>query len=154
MGKINLSGYVDSSIVDGPGVRFAVYTQGCVHQCPGCHNPNTWNSAINQEYEIDQLVQIIEDECLGNSVTISGGDPLLQIESTYELCTKLKAKNYNIWLYTGYTLEEIENNHKLAKILTTIDTLVDGRFEQQLKDFNLEYRGSSNQRIIDCNNLK
>ncbi len=153
MGKINLSGYIDSSIVDGPGVRFAIYTQGCIHQCPGCHNPKTWDCETNQEFDIDQLIQIIEDESLGNKVTVSGGDPLLQFTSTYELCTKLKAKGYDIWLYTGYTLEEIENEDKLAPILNVIDTLVDGRFEADLKDFNLEYRGSSNQRIIDCNKL-
>lgn len=148
MGKINLSGYIDSSIVDGPGVRFAVYTQGCAHHCPGCHNPDTWSTKTNMLMEIDDLIQIIEDESLGKNVTISGGDPLLQIEQTIELATKLKSKGYNIWLYTGYTYEQIQENNRLAPILKIIDVLVDGRFEQDKKDFELEYRGSSNQNII------
>lgn len=148
MGKINLSGYIDSSIVDGPGVRFAIYTQGCKHACPGCHNAETWSTADNLVYEIDDLIKLVEDECLGKSVTLSGGDPLLQIDSTLELAEKLKARGYNIWLYTGYTFEQVKTNKKLAPILNWIDVLVDGKFELELKDFSLEYRGSSNQRII------
>lgn len=153
MGKINLSGYVDSSIVDGDGVRFAVYTQGCMHHCPGCHNPDTWNFKKNKEYLISDLIDLIEDNALTKNVTISGGDPLFQIEATIELCKELKNLDYNIWLYTGYTLEQIEGDSKLREILHVIDILVDGRFEQSLKDFKLKYRGSSNQRIINCNEL-
>lgn len=148
MGKINLSGFIDSSIVDGPGVRFAIYTQGCKHQCAGCHNPNTWSTDDNLVYDIDQLIELVEAESLGKYVTLTGGDPLLQIDSTVELASKLKAKGYNIWLYTGYTLEQIKANQKLSPILEYIDTLVDGKFVNELKDFKLEYRGSSNQRII------
>lgn len=148
MGKINLSGYIDSSIVDGPGVRFAIYTQGCMHKCKGCHNAETWSCDENELYDIDQLIDVVEAESLGKNITLSGGDPLLQIDSTIELASKLKAKEYNIWLYTGYTIDQIKANQKLAPILNWIDVLVDGKFEQELKDFNLDYRGSSNQRII------
>ncbi|WOO87614.1 anaerobic ribonucleoside-triphosphate reductase activating protein [Mollicutes bacterium LVI A0039] len=153
MAKINLSGYIDSSIVDGPGVRFAVYTQGCIHKCLGCHNPKTWCTKPNQIIEIDDLIELINAESLGSNVTISGGDPLLQFASTYELCVKLKRQGYNIWLYTGYTLAEIEQSKQLSPILKTIDVLVDGKFEKELRDYKLEYRGSSNQNIIDCNKL-
>lgn len=149
MGKINLSGVVDSSIVDGPGVRFAIYTQGCKHQCEGCHNPITWSTDDNLITDIDELVARVEAESLGKNVTLSGGDPLLQIDSSIELAQKLKAKGYNIWLYTGYTLDQIKNNQKLKPILEYIDVLVDGKFVQELKDFNLEYRGSSNQNIVN-----
>lgn len=154
MGKINLSGYVDSSIVDGPGVRFAIYTQGCIHECEGCHNPRTWDCKPNQVIEIDDLLKIIADESLSKCVTVSGGDPLVQLDSTLELCSKLKTSGYNIWLYTGYTLEQIENDYQMVKILPLIDTLVDGQFVESLKDFTLEYRGSSNQNIIDCSKYK
>lgn len=153
MGKINLSGYVDSSIVDGPGVRFAIYTQGCKHHCEGCHNPKTWATDDNIVYDIDKLIELVEDQSLGKSVTLTGGDPLYQIDSTIELASKLKAKGYNIWLYTGYTLEQIKNNQKLSGILKYIDVLVDGKFVEDLKDFNLEYRGSSNQKIIKSENF-
>lgn len=148
MGKINLSGYIDSSIVDGPGIRFAVYTQGCMHKCKGCHNSETWSCEDNQLFDIDQLIEIIEAESFGKSVTLSGGDPLLQIDSTIELAQKLKVLGYDIWLYTGYQLEQIKSNKKLSAILNYIDVLVDGKFEQELKDYSLEYRGSSNQNII------
>ncbi len=154
MAKINLSGYVDSSIVDGPGVRFAVYTQGCSHSCPGCHNPDTWSFDQNRMMEVADLVAIIEDESLGRNVTISGGDPLFQIEATLELVKILKEKKYNIWLYTGFELEEIQNDSKKCEILNYIDVLVDGRFEQDAKDLELKYRGSSNQRVIDCKTFK
>lgn len=154
MGKINLSGYVDSSIVDGPGVRFAIYTQGCMHHCEGCHNPKTWATEDNIVYDIDKLIELVEDQSLGKSVTLTGGDPLFQIDSTIELASKLKAKGYNIWLYTGYTLEQIKSNQKLSGILNHIDVLVDGKFVEELKDFNLEYRGSSNQKIIKSEDFK
>lgn len=153
MAKINLSGYIDSSIVDGPGVRFAVYTQGCIHKCAGCHNPKTWCETPNEVIEIDQLIEIINNESLGKSVTISGGDPLVQIDSTYELCSKLKVQGYNIWLYTGFTIEQIQADESLSRIISVTDVIVDGKFDLELKDYKLEYRGSSNQRIIDCSNL-
>lgn len=149
MGKINLSGFSNSSIVDGPGVRFTVYTQGCSHHCKGCHNPETWSDKPNKITDIDTLIEKIENESLSKKVTISGGDPLYQIESSFELCQKLKELGYEIWLYTGYTLDEIENNPKLKCILDVIDTLVDGKFIEEKKDFNLKFRGSSNQNIID-----
>lgn len=153
MVKINLSGYVDSSIVDGPGVRFAIYTQGCNHHCPGCHNPDTWAFKDNKIIAVDELVNIIEAESLSKNVTISGGDPLMQIAPTIELAKKLKELNYNIWLYTGFSLEQVEACNQKREILNYIDILVDGRFEQSLKDFKLEFRGSSNQNIIDCTKL-
>lgn len=149
MEKINLSGLVDSSIVDGPGVRFAIYTQGCAHGCVGCHNRDTWSSKTNQLYQVDEIVEIVENESLSKNVTLTGGDPLLQIDASYQLCKKLKEKDYNIWLYTGYTIEQIENDQSLVKILEVVDCIVDGKFEQDLKDFSLDYRGSSNQRIIE-----
>ncbi len=154
MGKINLSGFVDSSIVDGPGVRFAVYTQGCSHACPGCHNEDTWNFDSNIQLTVDEIIALIEDESLTKNVTLSGGDPLFQIEGVLELACELKKRSYNIWLYTGFELEEIQNDEEKCKILKYIDVLVDGRFEQDEKKLGLEYRGSSNQRIIDCKTLK
>ncbi len=148
---MNIAGFNNSSIVDGPGIRFTVYTQGCKHRCKGCHNPKTWSTRVNEEYSVTHIVNLIEEESLVKNVTISGGDPLLQIEECYELCSRLKQLGYNIWLYTGYTLNEIEASDDLNRILSVIDVLVDGKFIEDKFNHLLEYRGSSNQNIIYLN---
>lgn len=149
MEKINISGFNNSSIVDGPGVRFTIYTQGCEHRCKGCHNPATWSSKENMLYSIEDIIEKIEDESLGKNITISGGDPLFQATSIIELAKQLFEKDYNIWLYTGYTFDEINSNEKLKPILNYINVLVDGKFVKELHDYTLDYRGSSNQNIIE-----
>ncbi len=154
MEKINISGFNYSSIVDGPGVRFTIYMQGCIHHCVGCHNPSTWSLANNQLYTIEEIIQLVENEAMNNNITISGGDPLLFPELTIKLARILKHKGYNIWLYTGYTYEQILEDESRQAILQTIDTLVDGKYEQSKKQLGLKYRGSSNQRIINLNENK
>lgn len=149
MEKINISGFNNSSIVDGPGIRFTIYTQGCTHKCEGCHNPDTWSQDVNQLFSIDEIITKIENESLGKNVTISGGDPLLQVDQIYYLCQQLKQREYNIWLYTGYQIEQIKVNGKLNKILEVVDVLVDGRFDNSLLSPALKFIGSSNQRIIE-----
>lgn len=153
MEKINVSGFNPSSIVDGTGIRFTIYTQGCKHHCQGCHNRETWNFDPNQLYTIDELINKIADESFEKNVTLSGGDPLFQISEVFKLCTRLKENGYNIWLYTGYTLEQIKLNDNLRKILTVIDVLVDGKFVEELRDPKLKFIGSSNQRIIEKTNF-
>ncbi len=150
MVKANISGLVSSSIVDGPGIRFAVYMQGCNHKCKGCHNINTWSTKENELIEIDDIIKTINAEALLKNVTISGGDPLLQYKATIDLAKKLKEENFNIWLYTGYTLNQILENEDMKIILKYIDVLVDGKFDEAKKDLNLKFKGSTNQNIIDC----
>ena len=134
------------SIVDGEGIRSVIWFQGCSHNCPGCHNPQTWN-VLNGEYcsQVDIYVKAMDSPF---NVTFSGGDPMLQASELYEVYKHL-SKHKNIWVYTGYTWEEIMEDPFKYTLLTTIDVLVDGKFVEELANPDLKFRGSSNQRIID-----
>ena len=146
--KLRISGIVDESIVDGPGIRLTVFTQGCSHNCPGCHNPQSWDFNGGQEMTVQQLLDIIKDDEFAN-VTFSGGDPLYQVEAFTELARRVKEETgKTIWCYTGFKYEEILEDERLRQILPYIDTLVDGPFVADLRDPDLPFRGSSNQRII------
>lgn len=150
---INIAGIEAESVVDGEGWRFAIFTQGCKHHCKNCHNPQTWDMCGGTQMSIDGLVDTIEEafkeNILMDGVTLTGGDPLYQPDVTFSLCKKLKDLDINIWLYTGFTYEEITKDEKLMSIMKYIDVLVDGPFIESLKSLELEYRGSSNQRILD-----
>lgn len=136
--------------VDGPGLRTSIYVAGCSHKCPGCHNPNTWDFNSGKEYTLDDLCDIVNGYDL--DVTLTGGDPLYQTEAVASLCEKLKDSGRNIWLYTGFVYEllpEVLHADSIKRILNSIDMMVDGPFVERLKDNNIIFRGSSNQRIID-----
>jgi anaerobic ribonucleoside-triphosphate reductase activating protein len=136
------------SIVDGEGIRAVIWTQGCIHNCPGCHNPQSWDFNGGYEMTVQQLLDIIKDDEFAN-VTFSGGDPFYQVEAFTELARRIKEETgKTIWCYTGYTYEEILADERLKQILPYIDTLVDGPFIAELRDPELHFRGSSNQRII------
>lgn len=138
---------VDGTSVDGPGLRTSIYFAGCPHHCPGCHNPQSWNYDCGHDMPIDDIMNhIIENDF---NVTFSGGDPLAQIDNLIELAQRIKEKKKNIWCYTGYKYEEIIADNSLSRILPHIDVLVDGRYINALRDTNLLFCGSSNQRLID-----
>lgn len=148
--KLKLASTLDfDSIVDGPGLRIVVWTQGCPHHCEGCHNPQTWDSSKGELYDIDELIHQIENSNLQTGITFSGGEPFMQAEQLMPLAAVAHKKGLNVWAYSGYRFEELLMNEKHKQLLSMIDVLVDGRFEFAKKDFRLWYKGSYNQRIID-----
>ena len=148
--KIRLYGCVNDSIVDGPGLRYCVFTQGCIHHCLGCHNPKSHDLYGGYLKEVDEIIQEISQNPLLDGVTISGGEPFLQPLPLIELVSKVKQTHLHIMIYSGYTYEEILNlGENERKLLSLCDTLVDGRFVLSLRSLTLLYKGSSNQRIID-----
>lgn len=149
MTKISILKVIHDTTVDGPGFRTAIYGAGCQHRCKGCHNPFSWNCDNGTFYSIDELMNIIKEDEFAN-VTFSGGDPLFQIDEFTQLAMRIKTEtNKNIWCYTGFTYEQIISSKKLVQILPFIEVLVDGKYVEELKDLDLRFRGSSNQRIID-----
>lgn len=152
MNKISILDIVHDTAVDGPGFRTAIYGSGCIHQCTGCHNPLSWDINNGVSYTINDLLEIVKQDEFSN-VTFSGGDPLFQIEGFTELARLIKKEtNKNIWCYTGFLYESVLRSAILSKILPFIDVLVDGRYIATLRDEDLQFRGSSNQRIIDVQN--
>lgn len=155
MSKIRIAGYVDDSIVDGPGIRFTIFTQGCAHHCFNCHNPETWAFDKGKDVDIDELISKIKRNPLLQGITLSGGDPLYQVNACLELVKKVKELNsdLDIIIYTGFTFEELANNFKknndLLSLLKLSDILIDGKYEDSLRDLTLKFRGSSNQRVIN-----
>lgn len=137
---------VDGTSVDGPGLRTSIYFAGCKHCCPGCHNPSTWDFSAGSDMTVDQLMaHIIENDF---NVTFSGGDPLYQLPTLTILAKAVKAVGKTIWCYTGFTYEELAASYVYDEILSLIDVLVDGPYIQSLRDPDLRFRGSSNQRIL------
>lgn len=150
MDTLRVIDIIDGTSVDGPGLRTSIYFAGCAHQCPGCHNKSTWDFQSGKEMTIDQLIAHIDEN--GMNVTFSGGDPLYQIDALTKLARSIKESGKNIWCYTGFTYEKIINDQRYLNLLKNIDVLVDGPFIESLRDTDLLFRGSSNQRLIDLHN--
>ncbi len=141
------------SIVDGEGIRSVIWFQGCSHNCAGCHNPNTHDFNAGVERSLEDLKNEIRELEFQNGITFSGGDPMQQIEALEELARFTHECGMNVWVYTGYTFEQLlelaQKNDNYMRALKQIDVLVDGKFVMDLKSFDVQFRGSSNQRILD-----
>ena len=147
---LNVSGLISDSIVDGPGIRTTIFSQGCPHHCPGCHNPETWDFGCGTDVEVERLVEIVRSNPLCRGVTFSGGEPFAQPEGFARLARLLKEKGYEVASYTGYTFEELlEGSEAQKDLLRTLDILIDGPFLLAEKSLELAFRGSKNQRILD-----
>ena len=141
------------SIVDGEGIRSVVWCQGCIHNCPGCHNPETHSFDTGVLKEVDEVCQEIATLEFQDGITLSGGDPLCQIDACLEIAKFCQSIGLNVWCYTGYKIEDLLKRSKKEKnikeFLENIDVLVDSPFILELKSYNVPFRGSSNQRLID-----
>ncbi|MBO5376080.1 MAG: anaerobic ribonucleoside-triphosphate reductase activating protein [Bacilli bacterium] len=142
-----------NSIVDGEGIRAVVWTQGCPHNCPGCHNPETHDFDGGFLVDVEELKEEINSLDSEVGVTLSGGDPFVQPEACLEIAKYCHKIDLNVWCYTGYTYEQLvkmgKDNPVINEFLNEIDVLVDGRFVQKLKSLEAKFRGSKNQRLID-----
>ena len=150
---IRLSGIAYESLVNGPGMRRVFFAQGCKHNCKGCFNSDTHDFASGEERELDELIKYTLDNPILRGVTFSGGDPWEQADKFAYMAKAFKENGLNVWSYTGYTYEYImENKDKRVgwtDLLSNIDVLVDGRFDEDKQQDGLKFRGSTNQRLID-----
>lgn len=132
--------------VDGPGFRTSIYLAGCRHKCPGCHNPQSWDFSAGTRMTLDEIMAVVREEEF--DVTLTGGDPLYNPESTAALVDAVRLEGHSVWIYTGFTWEEICADSRLCEAVYGAEAVVEGRFMESLRDETLPFRGSSNQRII------
>lgn len=137
---------VRGTTVDGPGFRTSIYLAGCRHQCPGCHNPQSWDFEAGIEMSIDEVMEVVAEEDF--DVTLTGGDPMYQPELVAELARRVKALGHTTWVYTGFTIEQIQESETMTAALRDVEAVVEGPFIESLRDTDLQFRGSSNQRIV------
>ena len=148
---MRIANTVSDSIVDGPGLRFTVFTQGCPHRCPGCHNPETHDPAGGREASVAELTAQLLSNPLTDGLTLSGGEPFCQPEECAALARVAHEKGLNVWVYTGYTYERLLSGEVpgALALLGQTDVLVDGPFLLARKSYAALFRGSANQRLID-----
>lgn len=149
---LRLAAIEECSITDGPGVRVVIFTQGCKHNCRGCHNPDTHDMEGGDIYTVETIVNRILELEYTDGITLSGGDPFFQPKGCLELLKQLRDKtNLSVWAYTGFTYEAIlnNNNQDMVDMLNYIDVLVDGPYVEEERSLKLKFKGSKNQRVID-----
>ena len=150
--QLRINATVNDSIIDGPGIRYSIFVQGCPHHCPGCHNPQTHPFEGGSLVETDKLLADIKLNPLLDGVTFSGGEPFCQAAALAELGREIRKLGLNIMTYSGFTFEQLyerRDQDGIGDLLAVTDVLVDGRFMEDLRSLELRFRGSSNQRIID-----
>lgn len=149
--NMRIAGIVNDSIVDGPGIRLTVFTQGCPHHCPGCHNPQTFDFDGGTEVDVDALIAKLRKNPLLDGLTLSGGEPFAQPEPCALLARAARALGLNVWGYSGYTFENLllRGTDAQRALLRELDVLVDGPFIMAKRSLDHPFRGSTNQRLID-----
>ena len=148
--KIRLANSLQKdSVVDGPGIRTVIWTQGCPHHCPFCHNPETHSLTKGNLVNVSDILKEIEETEIQDGITFSGGDPMMQPIPCTAIAKRCKEIGLNIWCYTGFLFEELLDKPDCIEFLKYIDVLVDGKFDNNLKSYSAKFRGSKNQRIIN-----
>ena len=152
--KIRIAGIANDSIVDGPGFRFTIFVQGCPHKCRGCHNPQTHDFDGGTETTTEELLSKIKANPLLDGVTFSGGEPFCHAAALACLAREIHSLGLDIVTYSGYTFEELlegsDAHPDWLELLKETDILIDGRFEESLKSYDVRFRGSTNQRYLDA----
>lgn len=146
---MRVAGVVNDSIVDGPGFRLAVFAQGCPHNCPGCHNPETHDFYGGYDVDTAEIIQKMRSNPLLDGVTLSGGEPFCQCAACAEIARAARGAGLSVWAFSGWTYEEIAASAEKRALLNSIDILVDGRYILEKRTLDMRFRGSSNQRAID-----
>lgn len=146
---LKIAGVVTESIVDGPGIRYTIFTQGCPFHCKGCHNPQSQPLKGGMDVKLKIFYDEIKQNPLVTGVTFSGGEPFIQAGALSLLAKVLKREGYSVWSYSGYTYDKLERDDKFRSLLEQIDILVDGPYVQSKHSMDIDFRGSTNQRIID-----
>jgi len=152
--KIRVFGIVKESIVDGPGLRYVVFTQGCLFHCEDCHNKESWDLDKGYFVEINDIIKEIRQNPLLRGLTLSGGEPTLQAKMCLDLARRVRKMGLDVVLYSGHTYEEIIINKDLSKLINECDYLIDGKYDHSMRSLCLLFRGSTNQRIIDLNKTR
>ena len=150
---IRINGIMNDSIVDGPGLRLAVFVQGCSHRCPGCHNPQTHDPLGGAVRDTGEVIRLMDANPLLDGLTLSGGEPFEQAAACLVLARAARERGLSVWAYTGYTLEALRQREDadIDELLGLCDVLVDGPFVLAQRSLELDFRGSRNQRLIDLN---
>ena len=148
---MRLSGITPESFVDGPGLRYVIYTQGCLHQCPFCQNPETWDINAGQEFSVKQIVRMIKKQKPRRGITFSGGEPFMQAGELAEVALAARQFGWDVVTYTGFTYEQLIESDEagIGDLLSVSDILIDGKYVHELRSAALQFRGSSNQRMIN-----
>lgn len=148
---VRIAGIVRQSIVDGPGLRLTVFTQGCPHHCPGCHNPHTHDFSGGYDCTVESIVAAFDANPLLAGITLSGGEPFERAGELIPLAQQIRDRGKNVYCYTGYTLEQLleRQDADTSHLLGLIDVLIDGPYRQAERDLKLRFRGSRNQRVLD-----
>ena len=150
---MRIAGLIEDSIVDGPGLRYVVFVQGCELSCEGCHNPEAWSKVGGNEMPTDEIIAQMLGNPLTDGLTLSGGEPFLQVEECIKLSSAARENGLNVWVYSGFTFEELfarsQSEQAIRELMELADVLIDGPFILAERTLSLRWRGSRNQRVLD-----
>ena len=146
---LRVAGIIEESIVDGPGLRFVLFLQGCRMHCKGCQNPQTWDFEGGTLVSAQEILERMQGDPLVHGITFSGGEPFEQAEALAPLAAELKHRGYHLMAFSGYTFEQLLQKDGCRELLSLLDLLVDGPFVEEQKSLELRFRGSRNQRILN-----